>query len=160
MSEINSIANGTYVIGQTSATNFVAGPGIKIDEPSAGTVRIGNDETVLWSGNLSAVNDAKLTATDAPSAYNTVKFIFSPYNDGLRSPTELYFSGCDKEFDLCPIGFMGTSIRLNHLRLNFDSNNVGTFSETVQYYISTGTNVSSTDRPALLQIIGINRKEV
>ena len=51
MSEINSIANGTYTIGQTSATNFVAGPGIKIDEPSAGTVRIGNDETVLWSGN-------------------------------------------------------------------------------------------------------------
>ena len=50
MSEINSIANGTYTIGQTSATNFVAGPGIKIDSPSAGTMRIGNDETVLWSG--------------------------------------------------------------------------------------------------------------
>ena len=48
MSEINSIANGTFTIGQTSATNFVAGPGIKIDEPSAGTVRIGNDETVLF----------------------------------------------------------------------------------------------------------------
>lgn len=53
MSEINSIANGTYTIGQTSATNFQAGPGIKIDEPSAGTVRIGNDETVLWSGTYS-----------------------------------------------------------------------------------------------------------
>ena len=47
---IQSISQGTYTIGQTSATNFVAGPGIKIDEPSAGTVRIGNDETVLWSG--------------------------------------------------------------------------------------------------------------
>ena len=53
MSEnIQSIANGTYVIGQTSATNFVAGPGITIDSPSAGTVRIGNDETVLYSGNI------------------------------------------------------------------------------------------------------------
>ena len=51
MSEnIQSISQGTYTIGQTSATNFIAGPGIKIDEPSAGTVRIGNDETVLWSG--------------------------------------------------------------------------------------------------------------
>ena len=49
MSEnIQSIANGTYVIGQTSATNFVAGPGITIDSPSAGTVRIGTDETVLF----------------------------------------------------------------------------------------------------------------
>ena len=51
MSEnIQSISQGTYTIGQTSALNFVAGPGIKIDSPSAGTVRIGNDETVLWSG--------------------------------------------------------------------------------------------------------------
>ena len=54
MAEINSIANGSFVLGQTSATNFVAGPGIKIDEPSAGTVRIGNDETVLWSGASNA----------------------------------------------------------------------------------------------------------
>lgn len=51
MSEINSIANGTFTIGQTSATNFVAGPGIKIDSPSEGTVRIGTDETVLYEGS-------------------------------------------------------------------------------------------------------------
>lgn len=44
MSEnIQSISQGTYTIGQTSALNFEAGPGIKIDSPSAGTVRIGND---------------------------------------------------------------------------------------------------------------------
>ena len=53
MSEtIQSISQGTYTIGQTSATNFIAGQGIKIDEPSAGTVRIGNDETVLWEGTV------------------------------------------------------------------------------------------------------------
>lgn len=58
MSEnIQSISQGTYTIGQTSATNFVAGPGIRIDEPSAGTVRIGNDETVLWSGTTTASGD-------------------------------------------------------------------------------------------------------
>ena len=54
MSEINSIANGTFTIGQTSATNFIAGPGIQITEPSAGTVRIGTDETVLWSGTATS----------------------------------------------------------------------------------------------------------
>ena len=54
MSEINSIANGTFTIGQTSATSFIAGNGIKIDEPSEGTVRIGNDETVLFE--TTAVN--------------------------------------------------------------------------------------------------------
>ena len=47
---MNTIYDNTFVLGQTSATNFVAGPGITIDEPSAGTVRIGTDETVLYSG--------------------------------------------------------------------------------------------------------------
>lgn len=48
MSEINSIANGTYTIGQTSALNFEAGIGIKVEKPSEGTIIIGNDETVLF----------------------------------------------------------------------------------------------------------------
>lgn len=52
MSDIQSIANGTYIIGDTSATNFIAGNGIKIDSPSAGTVRIGNDETVLLTKTI------------------------------------------------------------------------------------------------------------
>ena len=52
MSEnIQSISQGTYTLGETNKLTFSAGPGIKIDEPSAGTVRIGNDETVLYSGD-------------------------------------------------------------------------------------------------------------
>ena len=55
MSEnIQSISQGTYTIGNTNELTFSAGPGIKIDEPSAGTVRIGTDETVLWSGSGSS----------------------------------------------------------------------------------------------------------
>lgn len=63
MSEnIQSIANGTYSIGETNKLTFSAGPGIKIDEPSAGTVRIANDETVLWSGSpASTVTSIALT---------------------------------------------------------------------------------------------------
>lgn len=56
---MNTIYDGSYTLGSTSALTFEAGPGIKIDEPSAGTVRIGNDETVLWSG------DAVITATSS-----------------------------------------------------------------------------------------------
>ena len=55
MSEnIQSIANGTYTIGETNKLTFSAGPGIKIDEPAAGTVRIGTDETVLWENTGTA----------------------------------------------------------------------------------------------------------
>lgn len=42
MSEnIQSISQGTYTIGNTNELTFSAGPGIKIDQPSEGVVRIG-----------------------------------------------------------------------------------------------------------------------
>lgn len=68
MSEnIQSISQGTFTIGQTSATNFVAGPGIKIDEPSAGTVRIGTDETVLYDNptNHNVENTAEFIMSES-----------------------------------------------------------------------------------------------
>ena len=80
MSEINSIANGTYTIGQTSATNFQAGPGIKIDEPSAGTVRIGNDETVLWSGSWkpgdgTVVTNSAIEVSESVSNFEYIRVV-------------------------------------------------------------------------------------
>lgn len=86
MSEINSIANGSFVLGQTSATNFVAGNGIKIDEPSAGTVRIGNDETVLWSGNATYTN-FPLTLNEPMSSFETVKFYWQTFNYNAKNWT-------------------------------------------------------------------------
>jgi len=51
---MNTIYDGTFVLGNTSATTYQAGPGISITQPSEGTVRISNDETVLWSGTANA----------------------------------------------------------------------------------------------------------
>lgn len=74
MSEnIQSIANGTFTIGQTSATNFIAGPGISIDSPSAGTVRIGNDETVLWSGDAYTGSTA-INLSEPTTAFSKIQF--------------------------------------------------------------------------------------
>ena len=83
MSEINSIANGTFTIGQTSATNFVAGNGIKIDEPSAGTVRIGNDETVLWEGNGTG-NDT-FNLSESMANFETIKILYNPWSDNTST---------------------------------------------------------------------------
>ena len=48
---MSEIYNGTFLLGNTSATTLSAGPGIKIDSTSVpGTIKISNDETVLWSG--------------------------------------------------------------------------------------------------------------
>lgn len=61
---MNTIYDGSYVLGQTSGLTFEAGPGIKIDEPSAGTVRIGNDETLLWEGSAN-----KAITTEDPNNF-------------------------------------------------------------------------------------------
>lgn len=79
MSEnIQSISQGTYTIGQTSATNFVAGNGIKIDEPSAGTVRIGNDETVLYYSptNHNVATDAEFVLSESIWNFERVMITF------------------------------------------------------------------------------------
>lgn len=73
MSDIQSISNGTYVIGDTSATNFIAGQGIKIDSPSAGTVRIANDETVLFSSENG--EGSSITMSESPSNFERIKVL-------------------------------------------------------------------------------------
>lgn len=85
MSDIQSISNGTYVIGDTSATTFIAGNGIKIDEPSAGTVRIGNDETVLWSGLLNA--PSAITLSEKSNNFDRIKMYLTDQN-GYREVKE------------------------------------------------------------------------
>ena len=95
MSEnIQSISQGTFTIGQTSATNFIAGPGISIDSPSAGTVRIGNDETVLAYGTYST----GVSLSESPMNFEKIKVITrvggndtAPYNNfGAGSVSEFY----------------------------------------------------------------------
>ena len=59
---MSEIWNNTYTLGNTSATTLSAGPGIKIDSTSVpGTIKISNDETVLYSGDLTASTTAQLT---------------------------------------------------------------------------------------------------
>lgn len=48
---MSQIYNGTFVLGNTSATTLSAQPGIKLDTSVPGVIGIGTDETVLWSGD-------------------------------------------------------------------------------------------------------------
>jgi hypothetical protein len=83
MSEINSIAQGTYTLGQTSATTYQAGPGISITQPSEGTIRISNDETVLYSGYENIGNDGAATynLTELPTNFNKIKIYWCLRNN-------------------------------------------------------------------------------
>ena len=169
MSEnIQSIANGTYVIGQTSATTYQAGQGISITQPSEGTVRISNDETVLWSGTM-VVNNRTNTATLSESVYNFERIRI--YDDWLyNQPTKC------TEFDTKsqPMNRFGT-VHASIDSYNFEANpgffigvnyyslsDNGTKLRTERNFIfsvKSSTNLSASERNAsrIYKIIGINR---
>jgi hypothetical protein len=81
MSEINSIAQGTYTLGQTSATTYQAGPGISITQPSEGTVRISNDETVLYTGTSQTTS---FNLSESPANFKQLRIKFDEMGTGLR----------------------------------------------------------------------------
>lgn len=80
---MNTIYDGSFLLGQTSATNFEAGPGITITEPTAGTLRISNDETTLFSNSAGVAGGSFPVNVSEPfSAFETIKFEWDVWNEG------------------------------------------------------------------------------
>lgn len=78
MSEIRSISEGTFVIGDTNGLTFEAGPGISVSQPSEGTVRIANDETVLFENNAGAT---EATLSESFANFDRIRIYFLPYSN-------------------------------------------------------------------------------
>lgn len=165
MSEnIQSISQGTYTIGNTNELTFSAGPGIKIDQPSEGVVRIGNDETVLWSGTG---NISSFTLSEKLSNFEKFRFVMAGYNTPQLGLCEYYSPADGSNISYC----------YEHYIANSDGNPLqvwaGRFSTTdsLTYNIidwkwmcmpGTASAWSNTwnnnDRkPMIRKVIGINR---
>lgn len=169
MSEnIQSISQGTYTIGQTSATNFIAGPGIKIDEPSAGTVRIGTDETVLWSDTTNGLTSGSLVLNEPWSGFERIRLhVVDKFGWGgscIEYDTINLAGGRTKHF-ACTYSFIVTGSpnkTFNRgILLEFDNgqyisgSSVGL--ETVFTPTSTIESKTATGGASLIKVIGINR---
>lgn len=162
MSEnIQSISQGTYTIGQTSATNFQAGPGIKIDEPSAGTVRIGNDETVLFE--TTSTSGTPMTDTfnlsGSMADFDRIKILYRPWNDSIIPE---WF-----EFDYNNAGgiklmrrsttFTIVPLRFIVCEFNFSADNSFVVNDVRFADGSFTTSTLQKDRGTIYKVIGINR---
>jgi hypothetical protein len=92
MSEnIQSISNGSFVLGDTNKLTFSAGNGIQIDQPSEGVVRIGNDETVLWSGtSAGTILTAETTLAESMRNFERIRFYFG----SVASHGQVYEQNC------------------------------------------------------------------
>lgn len=154
---MNTIYDGTYVIGQTSATNFQAGPGIVIDEPSEGTVRIANDETVLWSGNTN--NSATLSEPITNFDRLLVSYGTTNYKQGMTLFTDAVSGGTSFSFSVTPTFSNGYASVYTQSWYMKSTTVISSAHKAKEWYGSNGT-VSSrdfSDGMRVFKIIGINR---
>ena len=158
MSEIQSIANGSFVLGNTNELTFSAGPGIKIDEPSEGVVRIGNDETVLYK--FTGTNILATSAYNLSEAYTNFEQmrITFVYNDGYSICQE-YNTKYDSTHIPAPMGITQTTAGTTYCKIGgFTHNNEHTqISRTTAYDITNFTGKNAANVVSIDSVIGINR---
>lgn len=166
---MNTIYDGSFVLGNTNELTFSAGPGITIDSPSAGTVRIGNDETVLWSGALTVGNTAQMT--EPVSAFERYKFYLLGYERKLKVVDEFWTDGAstgNEPYKVCPMIFQAGAgfftINAGDCKWNTTWDNlqyIAGYNKWMPFNNSTWNQINTdTDSPTIVKIVGINRKEV
>jgi len=159
MSEnIQSIANGSFVLGSTSATTYQAGPGITITQPSEGTVRISNDETVLWSG----AGTSAVTLSEPITNFEAIKIYHHTYSDefyGLPVPSEfrfwhMYGNSAQATFKCAMVQTFvqdSTHINIDHTKtLGYNFTATSTQPNAV-------TNNDTYAKNIIVKVVGINR---
>ena len=173
MSEQN-IWNNTYVLGDVSATQIVAGEGIKIDTTEPGVIKVSNDETVLYSGDLTANSSASLTESWKNFEYIKIYGYSTPGGSMFgEGRSEDMISAIDTSYtpnvwnpDIC----LNTVASWNH-RSNFNivvsmpltftgDTNVSALNGRLMGYWNGSWQSSDTEqRSHCTKIVGINRKQ-
>lgn len=167
---MNTIYDNTFVLGQTSATNFEAGPGISITEPTAGTVRISNDETVLWEapgGITGRTSACTLSESLKNFEHVDVWLAHATYCPTRAGSFDFNVMGDTGYFSVMrPRGAGNLNVAFMYITAS-DTSLACTKSKCLMYggYESTSTSVTATlndneDRNCLYKVVGINRKEV
>ena len=161
MSEpIQSIANGTYMIGETSNLNFEAGPGIKITEPSGGTVRIANDETVLFTSDSGVQNN--ITLSEAIENFEFVRVEWCPYTESSNwtAPYDVIMTKVnDGLLHLTGWGIANDQLAqvMTNLLLTCSNTTLTVYKSSTITSLRNGTQTSSLTGYKIFKIVGINR---
>ena len=163
----NSIYNGTFVLGDTSATTLSAGPGIKIDDSTPGVIKVSNDETVLWSGNSTVLNNT-FNLSESYTNFEKIRFkhcfegsaVFAPtYTDydtnvlknGASQGIGLSYNGCKAQSDLAGWNFgLANIVKVSDTQLS---------GRGAGYFALNAKSLITNNIYYIYEIIGINRKQ-
>jgi len=157
---MNTIYDNTFVLGNTSATTYQAGPGISITQPSEGTVRIANDETVLWSGLFTTATSG-IPLSEAADNFEKLKFVHYWYGNGTWSNwTETVMPVTDDNITLSNITQINTGdgVYFSTNVIKFDTTAHNKFVHIAGYRNTfKNENPSTTDITYITKVVGINR---
>ena len=162
-----NIYDGSYVLGDVSATQIVAGEGIKIDNSQPGVIKVSNDETVLYSG-------AGTSAVTGNETFNNFQYIDLWINHANYGPsrevrldmnaftTNTGYFGLER-----PRGTTNLNVAFLRFEVNKSDGSIScTHSKCIEFgsYNSTATTYTvslnaSEDRNSIVKICGINRKQ-
>ena len=121
------------------------------------------NETVLWEGSYTPVNDGYIDLSGSLSAYDKISFVINGFSTFMPQNYEYTFlSGGDKTVPIVAFGIPGEGgVRINTCKATCNNAfNRLTFTVCKQENI-IGTSVSTgTFNSVISKVIGINRKEV
>lgn len=154
-----NIYDGTFILGNTSATTLSAGEGIKLDTSVPGVIGIGTDETVLWSGTRT--NEVILSE----SAYNFEFIRIEMDEDSSNAPNPIVTikPSAVMTFGYC-YGMANAFLAFVYATLTNNTTLKFAATKSVQFGSFTSTNVSLTATldldqviNSIVKVVGINR---
>jgi len=156
---MNTIYDGSFVLGNTSATTYQAGPGISITQPSEGTVRISNDETVLWEGDYT--NSGSITFSES---YKNFAIMAVYFKDNDNNTNIHYIITANQGGRMILVsytfGMLSSQVQLWIKPTNYTLTNTSiTYIEDNEFNLLAGSvRVNgAAQRIHILKVVGINR---
>ena len=149
-----NIFDGTFVLGDVSATTLSAGEGIKITTDEPGVIKVSNDETVLWSGWNNNSTD-KINLSESLNNFERVRLKTQEYE-------RVFYNELGTEQPNLQYGnmwcFSNYTQYISHsYTMNNDKTELTWAGTNAAYLPNTATSTWNT-ACQLIEICGINRK--
>ena len=152
-----NIWEGSFVLGEVSATTLSAGPGIKITTDEPGVIKVSNDETVLYSG--AGTSAVPLSET----LLNFERVRIEGYgNEDVGSANKgiFEFPNSNPNYDLHYVRYNQGQYKVEYLSRYSETNKVLNLGWHNHYYGTAGsTTYAGVGSCAILitKVVGINR---
>ena len=148
-----SIYNGSFVLGNTSATTLSAQEGIKLDTSVPGVIGIGTDETVLWE---TTANNSVVTASESVYNFDIARFYMKDDNQDYAIIDLPACISANRAGNYMPFGTNGDTTRLVYVSNNGDG--VSWSADGKQKINSTAYSQIGNGYVYIKKIVGINRR--